>query len=87
VGIDESGQSLLDALPADTIEPGGVVEVFRDDAEAVGRQGYLRSVGLTGVAHAHEYDYRSGTVLLRVSGALTPAQAGEYQQALTVAVH
>jgi hypothetical protein len=86
VDIDETGKPLLDALPTDTIEPGGVVEVFHNDSEAVGRQGYLRSVGLTGLAHAHEYDYRSGTVLLRVSGALAPAQAGEYQQALTVAV-
>lgn len=68
-----------DPLP---INAGGSIEVFGDAAAAKDRAKVMFGVGkaapgLFGV----EYDYLTGTAVIRVSGKLTPDQAGEYGKA------
>jgi len=65
-------------LDSTSVQAGCSVEVFADAASAQRRQQHVRkampSMGI-------EYSYIRGTALVRVSGALTPVQAGEYQAA------
>lgn len=61
---------------------GGSVEEFTNTSDAKARSDYIqeteKAVKIVGV----EYDYVAGDFLLRVSQALTPDQAAEYQAAL-----
>lgn len=65
---------------AGNVDLGGSVEQFSTAADAQTRSGYIANVekglGIT------EYDYVTGTALVRVSSALTPDQAKAYQAAL-----
>lgn len=70
-----------DPLPG--ADCGASVETFRTAAEAKARSAYIQGVlkasgGLLGT----EYDTVRGTVLLRVTGRLTPKQAKAYASAL-----
>lgn len=62
------------------VELGGAVEVFADPADAKARATYIETVTKSMSALA-EYDYVHGTVLVRVSRFLTPAQAAGYKSA------
>ncbi|MEV4943082.1 hypothetical protein [Streptomyces zaomyceticus] len=57
---------------------GGAIEVFTTAADAQARADYIQKV-TKGIPMLIEYDYVSGTVLVRVSRYLTPAQAADYQ--------
>ncbi len=65
---------------AGNVDLGGSVEQFSTSADAQARSGYIANVekglGIT------EYDYVTGTALVRVSSALTPDQAKAYQAVL-----
>ena len=61
---------------------GGSVEVFSTSGAAAQRARYVQSF-YTGGMLGSEYDYFAGSVVLRVSGVLTPSQAREYQNALS----
>ena len=67
----------------ESVDLGGSVEVYPSSSGATGRAQYiqqsLKALPLLGT----EYDYVAGTVLVRVSGLLTPEQAAGYQTALT----
>lgn len=65
------------------VENGGKVETF-DSAEAAQRRmEYIQGVQqAAGPIAGTEYSYLSGASLVRVSGELTPQQAGEYEAAL-----
>ncbi len=64
---------------AGNVDLGGSVEQFGSTADAQTRSAYIANVekglGIT------EYDYVTGTALVRVSSALTPDQAKAYQAA------
>ena len=60
---------------------GGSVESFDNEDDAIARQEYLEIV-TQGIPAFAEYTYREGTVVLRLSGGLTPDQAAEYEEAL-----
>ena len=65
------------------VERGGAIEVFGSPADAAARAKYIQAVTKSMPALT-EYDYVHGTVLIRVSHYLTPAQAASYK---TAAVH
>jgi hypothetical protein len=66
----------------DEVQLGGSVEVYKDPAAAKKRGEYIAKI-LDGMpAFGTEYHYLNGGILLRVSGALTPEQAAEYEAAL-----
>jgi hypothetical protein len=67
------------------VRRGGDIEVFESAGEAEKREKYIATLmkepaiaAMAGI----EYIYREGRVLLRVSGALTPDVAAEYERAL-----
>jgi len=62
------------------VERGGAVEVFASAGDAEARAKYIQAATKSLPALA-EYDYVHGTVLVRVSHYLTPAQAAEYKSA------
>jgi hypothetical protein len=62
------------------VSRGGSIEAFATAADAQTRVKYVETVTKSMPALA-EYDYVHGTVLVRVSHYLTPAQAGEYKTA------
>ena len=67
------------------VRRGGDIEVFPDEGGAKDRAAYIdgivnKSGGIPGIQP--EYIYRRGRVLLRVSGALSPTIATEYEKAL-----
>lgn len=62
------------------VELGGAIEVFPDAASATARAKYILAV-TKGMPILAEYDYPVGTVLVRVSRFLPPAQAKEYETA------
>ncbi|MGW1464846.1 hypothetical protein ACWCPT_10935 [Streptomyces sp. NPDC002308] len=64
-----------------SVELGGAIEVFATAADSQARAEYIQTV-TKGLPTLAEYDYVSGTVLIRVSHYLTPAQAAEYKAAL-----
>lgn len=70
------------------VRRGGDIEVFADEAGATRRADYIGAlVNQSGVAFLKpEYIYRRGPVLLRISGALTPTVAAEYERALASVV-
>lgn len=70
----------VEGLRSDAIERGGSVEVFGTAAEAHARAEYIGRIG-TALPAAVEYDYVSGTALVRVSRLLTPTQARAYEAA------
>ncbi|AJF70443.1 hypothetical protein [Streptomyces vietnamensis] len=59
---------------------GGAIEVFPTAADAQARADYIQSV-TKGMPMLLEYDYVSGTMLVRVSHYLTPTQAADYKTA------
>ena len=63
-----------------SVDLGGAIEVFADPAIAEARAKYIEAVTKSMSALA-EYDYVHGTVLVRVSHYLTPAQAAGYKSA------
>jgi hypothetical protein len=65
-----------------SIELGGSVEVFANDADARARKDYLDQIVKDLPIDVSEYSYLHGPILLRVSRRLTPTQATEYQAAL-----
>ncbi|MGH3355692.1 MAG: hypothetical protein ACRDOJ_07310 [Nocardioidaceae bacterium] len=62
------------------VEYGGSVEIFDSERAAQQRKQYIDA--FASIPLAVEYSYVSGPVLLRVSRALTPGQAAEYERAL-----
>jgi hypothetical protein len=69
-----------------SIDAGGSVETFASSSDAQRRLDYVKSVTQSFQAFA-EYDYLvGGTVLLRLSKVLTPAEAATYKRALQSAV-
>lgn len=67
------------------VDCGATIEVFADEADAKARAEYIDAV--TGAASIFaEYDTRSGTALLRVSGSLKPSVAEQYKAAFLRAV-
>ncbi|WP_055491690.1 hypothetical protein [Streptomyces sp. TP-A0356] len=62
------------------VDRGGAIEVFTDPTDAAARAKYIQAVTKSMPALA-EYDYVHGTVLVRVSHYLTPAQAAAYKAA------
>jgi hypothetical protein len=65
-----------------SIELGGSVEVFLDEADARARKQYLDQTLAELPIDVSEYSYLHGPVLLRLSRHLTPEQAAEYEAAL-----
>ncbi|NUR04247.1 MAG: hypothetical protein HOY79_49425 [Streptomyces sp.] len=63
-----------------SVDLGGSIEVFADPTDAQTRAKYIQAVTKSMPVLA-EYDYVHGTVLVRVSHYLTPAQAGQYKTA------
>lgn len=61
-------------------ELGGSVEVCANEADAAARAKYIQAVTRSIPALA-EYDFVRGTVVVRVSHFLTPAQAADYKAA------
>lgn len=66
----------------DEVQLGGSVEVFDDPADAKKRDAYIAEILKAAPVFGAEYHYVKDGILLRVSGALTPAQAAEYEAAL-----
>ncbi|MFI7399681.1 hypothetical protein ACIBW9_04200 [Streptomyces sp. NPDC049541] len=62
------------------VERGGAIEVFSSPADATARAKYIQAV-TKAMPALTEYDYVNGTVVLRVSHYLTPAQAATYKAA------
>ncbi|MEQ7125321.1 hypothetical protein ABN034_12450 [Actinopolymorpha sp. B11F2] len=69
----------LEYLEKDAIERGGSVEMFATEQEAKQRYEYLSEVVKAAAGLVGEYDYLSGTTVVRVSRFLTPDQAKEYE--------
>lgn len=65
----------------DAISRGGSVEVFESAELAAKRYEYVKAIAESSSMFT-EYDYVSGTALVRVSKELTPTQAREYEAAL-----
>jgi hypothetical protein len=61
------------------VDNGGSVETFPDKSSASNRYRYVKAIATSGSLFS-EYDYLEGTVLLRVSHELTPAQAKRYER-------
>lgn len=66
----------------DEVQNGGSVEVYDDPAEAEERAKFIADTLDKMKIFGTEYHYLKGGILLRVSGALTPEQAAEYEKAL-----
>lgn len=63
-----------------SVDLGGAIEIFADPAGAEARAKYIQAIAKSMPAVA-EYDYVHGTVLVRVSHYLPPAQAAGYKSA------
>lgn len=74
------GQDKLTGMINKDVSPGGSIEVFVNADEMKARVALIKT--LTQSFSIPEYDYQSGLVLLRVSGILTPEEAGEYDTKL-----
>ena len=66
----------------DEVQNGGSVEVYDDPADAEERAEFIADTLDKMKIFGTEYHYLKGGTLLRVSGALTPEQAAEYEAAL-----
>lgn len=82
VTFADSRVSKADAagFKAGDVELGGAVEAFASPADAAARAEYIESV-TKGSGALSEYDYVHGSVVVRVSRFLTPAQAKQYKAA------
>jgi hypothetical protein len=65
-----------------SIELGGSVEVFADDADARARKDYLDETFSQLPIEVSEQSFLRGPVLLRISRRLSPTEAAEYEAAL-----
>jgi hypothetical protein len=65
-----------------SVDQGGSVEVYPDEAGAAARKKYIDDAMKATPMLGTEYSYVDGPVLLRLSQILTPAQAAQYQAAL-----
>jgi hypothetical protein len=79
---DPRSEGTQDASGGPDVTEGGSIEVYATHADAVRRAVYIETITQAAPLLGTEYDYVSGGVLLRVSGNLTPTQAGQYEQAL-----
>lgn len=66
----------------DEVQNGGSVEVYDEPADAEERSKFIQDTLKAMKIFGTEYHYLNGGILLRVSGALTPDQAAEYETAL-----
>jgi hypothetical protein len=66
------------------VDDGGSVETFTNKGDAKRRFDYISAIAKSPLFS--EYDYLEGTVFLRVSHKLTPAQANAYERAFRRAV-
>lgn len=62
------------------VDRGGAIEVFATARDAEARAKYIEAI-VKAMPIVSEYDYAHGTVLVRVSHYLTPAQAAGYKSA------
>ena len=69
-------------LAKDDLDRGGSIEVFPDAEGAKMRAEYIQGVKKSNGILGSEYTYVDGTVLVRVTGKLTPKQAKDYEEAL-----
>jgi hypothetical protein len=69
------------------VSGGGSVEVFGSVPDAQVRAKYLATVAQAAPGFLGEYDYLSGTILLRLAFKLTPDQAKQYATALAAITH
>ncbi|WP_200308229.1 hypothetical protein [Streptomyces adelaidensis] len=69
-------------LKDDAVQQGGSVEVFEDPSAAQDRAKFIGDTLKAAKIFGTEYHYVNSGILLRVSGALTPGQAAEYEAAL-----
>lgn len=60
-----------------SVDVGGSVEYYSTSAGARRRADYIQGLQARSPMLGTEYDYLDGAALLRVSGGLTPAQAGK----------
>lgn len=67
---------------AGSVDLGGDIEVFSDAAGAQARADYIRKALASMPMFGTQYEFVSGTVLLRLSQVLTPDQAAAYKKAL-----
>jgi hypothetical protein len=65
----------------DAIERSGSIEVFPYADQAKGRAEYIQGI-LKNSGLGAEYDYLHGSVLVRVTGNLSPSKAQDYEKAL-----
>lgn len=65
-----------------TIERGGVIEVWPDEAAARRRSTYLQDLVKNAPILGTEYDYVRGPVLLRITGKVKPSVAAQFEAAL-----
>jgi hypothetical protein len=65
-----------------SVDQGGSVEVYADEAGAAARKKFIDDTMKAAPILGTEYSYVDGPILLRLSQALTPAQAAEYEAAL-----
>ena len=65
-----------------SVDRGGSVEVYPDQAGAAARKKYIDDTMKAAPILGTEYLYIDGPVLLRLSQLLTPDQAAQYQTAL-----
>lgn len=72
--------SRSDGCDGPGVDCGAVVEQWPDSDAAQERADYIESIG---APLANEYDYVSGSMVLRVSGALKPSEASEYEDAFS----
>ena len=71
----------LEAVSDYGIDGGGSIETFKSESDAKNRFDYVHAMS-SGSAMFSEYEYLDGTVLLRLSHHLTPAQALAYRHAI-----
>jgi hypothetical protein len=67
---------------ADSVDHGGVVEIWPSAASAGDRAARIRAL-LSGGGLGAEYDFQADRVLLRISGALLPSEAAKYGKAVS----
>ena len=71
----------LGAADEVSIDSGGSIEIYATAADAEDRKADIERIAQASSLFS-EYDFTSGIVLLRLSHALSPDQAAEYQKAL-----
>lgn len=79
VELVDSRVPVADRGTPGNVDDGASVEVFADAERAAARAAFIQGIAKTSPALANEYDYVKGTVLVRVTGNLTPTQAAPYK--------